>query len=140
MKPFKINTHEKITTGFMIPDDYFDDFSKKVMQKLPKEESKIISFYVQNKRWIFSAAAILVISLSIPFVNKILYSEEEVSTSDVENYLVHHTTISDDDVLNLLNQEDIEKLKKINSPIENEMIEDILSKNTEIEQYITNEN
>lgn len=140
MKTFKIDTHKKITTGFAIPDDYFDNFSEKVMQQLPKEESKIITFYVQYKRWIYAAAAVLVISLSIPFAYKTLNTEQGISTSDVENYLVHHTTISDDDVLNLLNQEDIEKLKKINSPLEKEMIEDVLSNNTELEQYITNEN
>ncbi len=140
MKTFKIDTHEKIATGFIIPDAYFENFSEKVIQQLPKEESKIISFYVQNKRWVYTAAAVLVISLSIPFVNKTLNKEEEVSTSDIENYLVHHTSISDDDVLNLLNQEDIEKLKKINSPLEKEMIEDVLSNNIELEQYITSEN
>jgi hypothetical protein len=140
MKNLKLDTHEKIASGFKIPDTYFDNFSEKVMRKFPTKEPKVITFYARNKRWIYSAAAVLVISLTIPIAYKMQNKEEEISTNEVENYLVHHTNLSDDDVVNLLNQEDIDKLKKINAPLEKEMIEDVLSKNTELEQYITNEN
>ena len=139
MKTFKLNTYKKITSGFTIPETYFDTFSQKVTQQLPKEP-KIISFFARNKRWIYSTAAIIVISLTIPIAYQIQNKEEEISTTEIENYLVHHTNLSDDDVLNLLNQEDLEKLKKIITPPEKEMIEDVLSNNTELEQYIINEN
>jgi hypothetical protein len=139
MNDFKLNTNEKITSGFKIPDNYFDSFSEKVMQQLPKEEPKVISFYARNKKILFSAAAVLVIALSISLVFKIQSKEQEVSSDDVENYLVYHTTLSDDDIVNLLEQEDIENIK-VSNPIENEAIEDVLSNNSELEQYITNEN
>jgi hypothetical protein len=139
MNDFKINTNEKITSGFKIPDNYFDSFSEKVMQQLPKEEPKVISFFARNKKILFSAAAVLVIALSISLVFKIQNKEQEVSSDDVENYLVYHTTLSDDDIVNLLEQEDIENIK-VSNPIENEAIEDALSNNSELEQYITNEN
>ena len=139
MNDFKLNTNEKITSGFKIPDNYFDSFSEKVMQQLPKEEPKVISFYARNKKILFSAAAVLVIALSISLVFKIQNKEQEVSSDDVENYLVYHTTLSDDDIVNLLEQEDIENIT-VSNPIENEAIEDVLSNNSELEQYITNEN
>jgi hypothetical protein len=139
MNDFKLNTNEKITSGFKIPDNYFDSFSEKVMQQLPKEEPKVISFFARNKKILFSAAAVLVIALSISLVFKIQNKEQEVSSDDVENYLVYHTTLSDDDIVNLLEQEDIENIK-VSNPIENEAIEDVLSNNSELEQYITNEN
>lgn len=139
MNDFKLNTNEKITSGFKIPDNYFDSFSEKVMQQLPKEEPKVISFYARNKKILFSAAAVLVIALSISLVFKIQSKEQEVSSDDVENYLVYHTTLSDDDIVNLLEQEDIENIT-VSNPIENEAIEDVLSNNSELEQYITNEN
>lgn len=139
MNDFKLNTNEKITSGFKIPDNYFDSFSEKVMQQLPKEEPKVISFFARNKKILFSAAAVLVIALSISLVFKIQNKEQEVSSDDVENYLVYHTTLSDDDIVNLLEQEDIENIT-VSNPIENEAIEDVLSNNSELEQYITNEN
>jgi hypothetical protein len=140
MKDFKLDSNEKITSGFKIPDNYFDDFSEKVMQRLPKEEPKVISFYARNKRWIYSAAAVVVLALSVPIVYQMQNNETEMTSNEVESYLVNHTTLSDEDIVNLLDQEDIEKLKKADAPMEKSAIEDALSNNTEIEQYITNEN
>lgn len=137
MKDFKLDSNEKITSGFKIPDNYFDDFSEKVMQRLPKEEPKVISFYARNKRWIYSAAAVLVLALSVPIVYQMQNKEAEMTSSEVENYLVNNTTLSDDDIVNLLEQEDIDKLKE-EAPIEKEALEEALSNNPEIEQYITN--
>lgn len=137
MKDFKLDSNEKITSGFKIPDHYFDDFSEKVMQKLPKEESKVISFYARNKRWIYSAAAVLVLALSARIVYHMQNNDTEMTSSEVENYLVTNTTLSDDDIVNLLEQEDIDQLKEA-APIEKEALEEALSNNPEIEQYITN--
>lgn len=139
MKDFKLDTHPKITPGFIIPEDYFDTFSEKVIQQLPKEEPKVVSFYAKNKRLLFSAAAILVVALSIPIVYQIQNREQELSSNDVENYIVNHTSLSDEDIVNLLDQEDIDKLN-IETPIEKEALEEVLSSNTNLEQYITNEN
>lgn len=137
MKDFKLDTNEKITSGFKIPDHYFDDFSEIVMQKLPKEEPKVISFYARNKRWIYSAAAVLVLALSVPIVYHMQNNDTEMTSSEVENYLVTNTTLSDDDIVNLLEQEDIDQLKEA-APIEKEALEEALSNTPEIEQYITN--
>ena len=140
MKNFELDTNKKIISGFTIPDNYFDDFSERVLQKLPKEKTKIITFYSRNKRWFYSAAAVLVISLSVLIVYQIQNKEQEITSNEVESYLVNHTSFSDDDVVNLLDQEDIEKLKNVNTPIEKEALEDVLSNNSEIEQYITSQN
>jgi len=139
MKDFKLDTNEKINSGFKIPEHYFDTLSEKVMQQLPKDEPKVVSFYARNKRWMYSAAAVLVLSLSIPIVYQMQNREEELTSSEVETYIVNHTTLSDDDIVNLLDQEDIDKLK-IDTPIEKEALEEVLSNNTDLEQYITNEN
>ena len=140
MKKFELDTNKKIISGFTIPDNYFDDFSERVLQKLPKEETKIITFYSRNKRWLYSVAAVLVISLAVPIVYQIQNKEQETTSNEVESFLVNHTSLSDDDVVNLLDQEDIEKLKNVNAPIEKEALIDVLSNNSEIEQYITTQN
>lgn len=139
MKDFKIDSSEKLTAGFQIPEGYFDALSEKVMQRIPKEEPKIISFYTQNKTWMFPAAAVLVLALSLPIVNQLQNKNQELSSNEIENYLTQNKSVSDDDLVNLLEQEDIDKLK-VTTPIAKDAIEDELSYNSEVEQYITNEN
>ena len=139
MKEIKMETNEKITSGFKIPEGYWDDFSEKVMHQLPNNEPKIISFYSSRKKWIYSTAAILVIALSLPIINHLQNKEEELSSSEIENYLTMNKSVSDDEIVNLLEQEDIDNLK-ISTPITKEAIEDELSNSTELEQYITNAN
>jgi len=139
MKEIKMETNEKITSGFKTPEGYWDDFSEKVMQQLPNNEPKIISFYSSRKKWMYSTAAILVIALSLPIINHLQNKEEELSSSEIENYLTMNKSVSDDEIVNLLEQEDIDNLI-ISTPITKEAIEDELSNNTELEQYITNAN
>jgi hypothetical protein len=38
MKAFKLENEPKITTGFKTPENYFDDFSVKVLQQINEEE------------------------------------------------------------------------------------------------------
>ncbi len=139
MKDFKIDTSEKITTGFQIPERYWDAFSEKVMQRIPKEEPKVISFYARNKRWIYSAAAVLILALSLPIVNQLQNKEQELSSIEIENYLTQNKSVSDDEIVNMLEQEDIDNLR-VTTPITKDALEDELSNNTNVEQYITNEN
>jgi hypothetical protein len=111
MKDFKLDTTVKINTGFIFPENYFDNFSDRVLIQLPIKESKIISFYARNKKWIYSAAALLVLALSLPLVFQMENSEEHLNAVDVENYLTLQSTISEDEIINLLEQEDIDQLR-----------------------------
>ncbi len=139
MKDFKLEDSEKLRSGFKIPEGYFDAFSEKVMHRILKEETKVISFYSRNKRLLYSVAAVFVLALSLPIVNHLQNKEQELSSTEIENYLTQNKSVTDDELVNLLEQEDIDKIK-ITSSITNEAIEEELSNNTEIELYITNEN
>ncbi|HSN47919.1 MAG TPA: hypothetical protein VLR29_04080, partial [Flavobacterium sp.] len=66
MKTFKLDTTPKIESGFKTPENYFDTFSAKVMQQIPNQEPKIISLFSKNKSWIYAAAAVLVLALTLP--------------------------------------------------------------------------
>jgi len=111
MKDFKLDTPEKINTGFIFPENYFDNFSNRVFKQLPNKETKLFSFYSRNKKWIYSAAALLVLALSLPLVYKMENSEEHLNAVDVKNYLTLQSTISEDEIINLLEQEDIDQLR-----------------------------
>lgn len=137
MKNNLLENEKKITSGFIVPEDYFQNFSNNLMQKLPAKEIKTISFYARNKKWIYSAAAILVIALSLPIVFQMEKEEELLSDTEIENYLTQQNAISEDEIIKCLEKEDLVNLK-INSTVTEEAIEEELINNNELEQYITN--
>lgn len=137
MKEINLETNKKITTGFQIPEGYFDDFSEKILKELPQKETKTISFYARNKMLIYTAAAVLVVTLSLPLAYQLEGNHEQPSAAEIENYLTQQSPISEDEIVNLLEQEDINKLKITNS-ISKADLEEELYLNTELEKYITN--
>jgi hypothetical protein len=137
MNDFKLDNEPKITSGFSIPENYFDTFSEKVMQKLPVNEPKVISLWDRNKKWIYGLAAVLVLSFSIPIMNVIKSNNSDADTAEIENYLTQHSTLSDDDIVELLDTEDLKKIN-LNNNIEDTEVENLLSGNSNLEEYITN--
>lgn len=136
MKPFKLDNEPKITSGFTTPEGYFDSFNAKLLNKLPKEEPKVISIFSRRKTWYYAAAAVVVMVLSVPIYNNFTTPSEDVDAIALEDYINNHATISNDEIANLLDAEDLEKMK-LELNLEDEAIEDILINNTDLEQYIT---
>lgn len=137
MNDFKLDIEPKIETGFKIPEGYFDDFSKKIVSNITKEEPKVISIFAQKKTWVIAVAAVFVIGFSIPIVNQFQTSSSELDKATLENYLVDQTSISEDEFAALLDESDIQKMK-FDSKIEDKAIEDLLSTNSDLEEYIIN--
>ena len=137
MNEFKLLKESKINSGFIIPDHYFDGLSAKIIQQIPAAEPKVISLWVKSRKCIYAVAAVLVLSLSITF----LHSPQSVATAnsdkEIENYLSYHSTLTDDDIVELMDKEDIEALN-IQSPVEDQEMEDLLTDNANLEHYITN--
>lgn len=137
MKDFKLDTHKKIEAGFTTPDFYFEDFSKKLLEQLPKEEPKVISFWARNKNWMYTAAAILVVSLSIPMMNLINSNSEEAKAAEIENYLTYHSNLTDEEIVEFLDESDLKNID-IESTLETETIEQVLYDEVDLEHQITN--
>ena len=135
MKEFKLDYDAKITSGFKTPDGYFDTLSDKILAELPNEEPKVISLFSSRKTWYYAVAAILVLMLSIPLYTEYSTQTEEIDTATLENYLAYQSTISEEEIVNLLEQEDLDKMK-IELNIEDKEIEDALYSNNNLEQYI----
>ena len=134
-----IDTEKKIESGFKTPDGYFENFSNKLDFLTSKEKTKVISFYSKNKKWIYSVAAVIVLALTTPLFYKMQNNEQELTSTEIENYLTQEKSISDDEIVDLLEKEDIEKLK-VNHNISSSDIEEELTSNNDIENYIINEN
>ena len=136
MIPFQLDTDKKITSGFKTPDGYFDDFQAKMLERLPEREIKTVPIS-QKKTWIYAVAAVLVVALTIPIYKSLKQPAINLDTVTIENYIAVHSGISDEDFAELLDEKDIEQIK-VNSHIEDKAIEDLLSTNSNLEEYITN--
>ena len=137
MKTFKLDNEPKIETGFIVPENYFEDFSAKMMQQLPKNEPKVISVFAKKKTWMYAAAAIMVLALSLPIYNNYFSHSSEIDETTLENYITYHSTVSDTDLVNLLDEQDIQKIS-VDLDIEDITIENELSQNKNLEQYLLN--
>jgi hypothetical protein len=137
MKTFKLENEPKIESGFVTPEHYFENFSAKIMQQLPEEKPKVISLFSKRKTWIYAAAAIMVLALTIPVYNNYSSRSLEIDALTLENYIANNSAVSETDLAILLDEEDIQKVT-IDLNIEDKSIENELSTNTYLEQYISN--
>ncbi|MXO05336.1 hypothetical protein [Flavobacterium sp. HBTb2-11-1] len=139
MKTFKLENEPKIKSGFKAPENYFDDFSEKVLQQLKEKEVKVIPFYKRNKTISIAAAAAIIFALLIPIINNYKANSNELDEATLENYLSYHSNISQYDLIQTLDDSDIEKLGN-DVTLEDETLEDILAASPNIEHLISEQN
>ena len=135
MKQFNLKNNSKITTGFKVPDNYFENFSVRLMLNIPEKEIKRISIFKKTKTWVYAAAAILVLGICLSTLTKYNSNSNAQKTAELENYIANNTTIDDNDIADLLSENDIKKLN-IDFKIENNTIENELINNENLEQYL----
>ncbi|MGA9639026.1 hypothetical protein [Flavobacterium sp.] len=127
MKEFKLDTTPKISTGFKTPELYFDTLSEKVTQRLPAKQTKVISIFRNKKHIVLMVAAIFVIALLVPILFSNLTKTNELDESTIENYLSYQSNVTQYDIINLLDDEDIDHLKATVDVDVNEMEMDLYS-------------
>jgi len=135
MNDFKLDNEPRISSGFTTPDGYFDSFSEKVLAQLPQQEPKVISIFSSKKTWYYAIAAVLVLMISIPLYTRYATNNEEVDDATLENYIAYHSTISEDEIVDLLNQEDLDKMK-MELHVDDAAIEETLKSNSNLEEYL----
>lgn len=134
MKEFRLDNEPKIASGFKTPEGYFEDLSEKINKNLPNSEPKVISIFQKRKTWMY--AAVLAISISVVFYQQ-FQSTETLDAEFLENYIARNTTVSEYDLLELLEKEDIEKIQ-IDLEIQDDILEETMIHNTNLEHYLTN--
>jgi len=136
MKAFKLENEPKIESGLKTPEHYFEDFSSKVMQRLPKQKPKVIPIFQKRKITIMMVAAVLVITLMVPFLINLATKSKELDENTLENYLAYQSNMNQYDLISELDSDDINKIK---TPIEleDETIEDFLTTNPNLEHLIS---
>ncbi len=135
MKTFKLENEPKIETGFKTPDHYFENFSIKMMEQLPKNEPKVISIFQKRKTLIIMAAAVLILALMIPILSPSSTNTKELDAAALENYITYQSNVNQYDLISVLETDDINNIKT-GIVLEDEAIEDHLSTNSNLENLI----
>ncbi len=137
MKPINLDNEPKIETGFKVPENYFENFSERLLTKLPEKEVKVISIFEKQKNWLFAVAAILVLAISIPVLLNYSNKYNQIESLTLENYITNNSNINDNDLAELLTQNDIENIK-IDLKIEEKTLENELLENENLEEFLIN--
>jgi len=139
MKTFKLDNGPKIDSGFKTPENYFENFSASLIQKLPKEtiaeEVKIISIFRKRKKILMAVAAVLMLALMIPIAYKATTKNKEVDAVTLENYLTQETDLNP---YELIGENESKNNIVISNTKESESktIEDVLVTNPNIENLV----
>lgn len=136
MKNFNLENGPKITSGFIVPDHYFEDFSKKILSQLLDEKNRVIPLHKQKRKLLFAVAAILVIGLFIPIFNQLSKPSDELDESTLENHISYQTNINQYDLISDLDNEDITSLGTV-IQLKDEIIEDHLTTNSNLERLLS---
>lgn len=136
MKKFSLDSDSKMEPGFKVPESYFDHLSSEILTKI--EAKKVPQHKVFSlKKWIYAAAAVLILALSIPFLNSNAQpSFDEIDTSSLENYIAYHSNITSYDLVNSIEINELDDLQ-IDLNIDEVTVEDLLITNPNLENYIT---
>ena len=136
MKNFNLENGPKITSGFIVPDHYFEDFSKKMLSQLPDKKNRVIPSHKQKRKLLFAVAAILVIGLFIPIFNQLSKPSDELDESTLENHISYQTNINQYDLISDLDNEDITSLGTA-IQLKDDIIEDHLTTNSNLERLLS---
>ncbi|QKJ63146.1 hypothetical protein [Flavobacterium sp. M31R6] len=139
MKTFKLENGTKIDSGFKTPDNYFENFSANLLQKLSEEpvakETKVVSIFRKRKTVLMAIAAVFVLALMIPIAYQTNTKNKEVDTVTLENYLAEETNLNQDELISEIepaNSTIISNTKEL----ESETLEDVLVTNPNIENLV----
>ena len=136
MKEFKLDNEPNIKSGFKVPEDYFENLESSVLQKISTQETPVFTLF-SKRNWLLAVAAVFVIALSIPLVNQMTSSPSNVDEVQLENYLSEQSNLSEDDIVELLDEEKIEKIK-LDLNVDSNELEDALLTNSNLEDDIIN--
>lgn len=136
MKEFKLDNEPKITSGFKVPEGYFERLENSVLQKITEKETAVYTLFTK-RNWFIATAAVFVIALSIPIVNYMNASTSTIDQVQLETYLTEQSNLSEDDIVELLDEEKIQKIE-LELSVNTSELEEALLTNSNLEDYLIN--
>ena len=117
-----------IYNGFKIPENYFDHFEDNIISKIKIHKKEIIPLKRKIIDLIPVAAAVIII-LFIG-INFIVTQESELSSDEIINWFDNNTNaISDDEIIAVLTDEEINEISQLNTIIDDVSIEKYINEN-----------
>jgi hypothetical protein len=110
MKNIDLNT-TKIKPGFKAPEDYFEKFEARILEKIPPQETKVVSLSHRKQIWISSIAAVLLLAIAIPSYFNSIKTTNTLDSSNIENYLSYQSNFTNFDIIENLDENDIKELE-----------------------------
>jgi len=135
MKNIDLNT-TKIKSGFKAPDDYFEKFEARILDKIPVQEAKVVSLFHRKQLWISSIAAVLLLAIAIPSYFNSIQTNTSLDNSNIENYLSYQTNFTNFDIIENLNEDDIVELENALSISSKEDVEAYLLDTQNLDYYL----
>jgi hypothetical protein len=132
MKPIKLDDIEKNSQPFSVPEGYFDDLPMKIQSRI-QTEKKETWIHSPSFKVAFSVAAMMIIVMTIIFLNKAISPEEmlaDISEVELLAY-IDNMQIEESDILNVFN-EDVEDIDFFDTEgiesleLEEESLDDLL--------------
>ncbi|MQP52326.1 MULTISPECIES: hypothetical protein [unclassified Flavobacterium] len=140
MKQIDLENTEKIDSGFKIPENYFEQFEAKMMERVSKEkEVKLVSLFYKKQVWISSIAALFLLAIAIPVYFN-MAKESNLDTNTIESYLADQQSVGTTELIKHLTDEDISELQNALAidNVTDETIENYLSETANLD-YLLNE-
>lgn len=134
MNSFNLENQPKINSGFKTPEHYFENFSEQLLAKIGQEEKPVISIFQRHRNWFLAVAAVLILGIMIPFLNKPA-DATTIDDATMENYLAQ-SNISQYELVNMLDDADIDALER-DLAMDESTLESAIEYNGNLENYIT---
>lgn len=135
MKNIDLNT-TKIKSGFKAPDDYFEKFEARILDKIPVQETKVVSLFHKKQLWISSIAALLLLAIAIPAYFNSIQTNVTLDNSNIENYLSYQSNFTNFDIIENLDDNDIKELENSLSINSQEDVEAYLLDTQNLDYYL----
>lgn len=135
MKPFELDKKPGHYDGFRVPDGYFDTLPDRVFARLETERNVRRTRYGRKRNWWVAAAAVMLLALFVPLAWQ-QFSTTPVDPAALENYLNDEAGLTSYEVGAFLDERDLSKIEA-ELPVDHQAIEDALSQNANLENYIT---
>tara|TARA_B100001105_G_C22312758_1_gene408872 strand:+ start:214 stop:627 length:414 start_codon:yes stop_codon:yes gene_type:complete len=128
MSDFRLDNEHKITSGFKVPDSYFESFTERLIEQLPEhEEPRVIPLYKRKPVWMSMAASFVILLATGIFLttNTSINDIAQPDNAAIEHYLVYQANINSYDLMQNLNTQDLAEMEQ-SIPVSDEAIEEYL--------------
>ena len=135
MKNIDLNT-TKIKSGFKAPDDYFEKFEARILDKIPVQETKVVSLFHRKQLWISSIASVLLLAIAILSYFNSIQTTTVLDSSNIENYLSYQSNFTNFDIIENLDSNDIKELENSLTVNSDEDVEAYLLSTQNLDYYL----